>query len=542
MAGKKFILPAIGVAAIVAGGTVAYLHFNRSTGDAANPQAFAKVIPDDAYMATFVSSNPQTWAKLQQFGTPEAQKVVGQGLTQFQQKLGTDAKIDYDKDLKPWVGDVMIALLPSQTQAPSEKPNMLIVVGIKDKASALNFANKMKNESKVKSTESDYKGVKIADYPGEKGSTYTAVLKDYLVLAGEQKTIEQAIDTVQGKPSLASKPGADSLLAKGVEVQNPLARIYFPDYATAIQQFAVSGKQATPLSPQTIAQLKQVKSVVAAIGVDEAGLRLKANASLDPQTRTVEFKPAAGTIVGQFPADTLALVSGAGINYYWSQVVEGAKSSPNTQQTIDRVRQQMSTYNLDLDKDIFGWMDGEFALAMIPSNQGLLGAVGFGGALVIDTSNRQAAEAALTKFDTLAKSSGYVNVGQRDAQGKKITEWQTPQGAIVEHGWLDQDSVFVTLGPLANTIATKPSPALDSSDTFKAATSSLPKQNMGYFYLDMDKTMSLVNRTVLAAQSNAIPPETAAVLNSIRGIGITSTQMDKTTGQFELLLALKPAK
>jgi hypothetical protein len=47
---------------------------------------------------------------------------------------------------------------------------------------------------------------------------------------------------------------------------------------------------------------------------------------------------------------------------------------------------------------------------------------------------------------------------------------------------------------------------------------------------------------MLVAQKSTIPPETAAVLNSIRGVGMASTQADKTTVQLEMLLALKPAK
>lgn len=542
MAGKKFILPAVGLAVVLVGGVATYFYFNRASGDALGPQAIAKVIPDDAYMATYVSTDAQAWSKLQQFGTPEAQKIVSDELNKTRQQMMTEPKIDYDKDIKPWIGNAMIALLPSESQASSESPNMLVVVGIKDKVSALNFANRMKSESKVKATESDYKGVKIVEYAGQKTPSYTTVLNDYLLIAYNKKTIEQAIDTTKGEPSLASRPGADSLLSKGLDLQNPLARVYFPDYATAVQQLTAIGKSSSaPLPPQTLTQLKQVKSLVAGIGVDDAGLRLKALANLDPQVKTVEFKPAPGTIVNQFPGDTLALISGAGISRYWAQAVEGAKANPDTQKVIDQMRQQSGAVGLDLDKEIFGWMDGEFALAAIPSNQGLLSTVGFGGALVIDTSDRKTAEATLAKLDALVKNTG-LSVGQRDVQGKQVTEWQTPQGAALEHGWLDQDSVFITIGPLASTVATKPSQSLDSADAFKAATASLPKQNVGYFYLDMDKTMTLVNSKAVETQSNAVPPETAAIFNSIRGIGVTSNQADKSTTAMELLLALKPAK
>jgi hypothetical protein len=59
------------------------------------------------------------------------------------------------------------------------------------------------------------------------------------------------------------------------------------------------------------------------------------------------------------------------------------------------------------------------------AHQGLLAAVGFGGALVIDTSDRATAEATLNKFDTLARSN-FVTVAPRNVGGKTLTEWQIP--------------------------------------------------------------------------------------------------------------------
>jgi hypothetical protein len=54
----------------------------------------------------------------------------------------------------------------------------------------------------------------------------------------------------------------------------------------------------------------------------------------------------------------------------------------------------------------------------------------------------------------------------------------------------------------------------------------------------MDKTMSVLSSK---PQSAAISPEASAILNSIRGIGMTTTSPDESTNQVEMLLGLKPA-
>lgn len=541
---KSILIPAVGAAVVVAGGAIAYLYFNGAFGGASNLLASAKVVPDEALMATFISTDSQAWSQLQQFGTLEAQRLVEKGLQDFNQQILTQSNIDYQKDLKPWVGSVMFAILPSSpiktTQAtpPAQELNVLMVVGIKDKASALNFANKLKADKSVKSQEIVYKGQNITKTTGNGEPNYSAVLNNHLVLASTQLAVKQAIDTSKGEPSFANIKGIDSV-RKG-DVKNPLAQIYLPDYADMVQQLIASNPDAAQLPPQTLAQLQQIKSVVAGVGVDDAGLRMKAIAKLDPQAIKAEYKPSSGKMVSQFPAQTLALVTGTGISSIWSAFVQQTKTNPQLSQGLDAVRQQLTTVNIDLDKDIFGWMDGEFAFAAIESNQGLLASVGFGGALVIDTSDRATAEATLNKLDTFARSN-FVTVAPRTVAGKTVTEWQIPlQGALLGHGWLDQDTVFLALGgSVTDAIAVPPSQPLANSETFRAVTSSLQQPNGGYFYLDMDKALSLT-RNLAQAQNSSIPPEAITILDSIRGIGMTNISPDKSTSQVEMLLALKP--
>ena len=551
---SKFFIPAVGAAVVVAGSIGAYTYFKAPSGVSLDALGSAKVVPATALMATYITTDSQAWAKLQHFGTPEAQKLVAKSLEDFNKQMFSGSNVSYEKDIKPWIGGVMIAVLPPnpvkpvQLNVPSsapniptnlqQKPNILIVVGIKDKLSALSFANKLKSQKGVKFQESDYQGQKIIETTENGKPTYSVILNDsQLVLAPERQAIQQAIDTFKGQSSFASKEGASSILNKVVDVKNSLAQIYIPDYAGMVQQFAAASPQAKQLPPQTLTQLKQIKSVVAGVGVDDGGVRVKAIANLDPQLNKFQYQSSSGNIVGQFPADTFALISGNGISRGWETLVEQSKDAPQMKQALEQVRGQLKFVNIDLDKDIFGWMNGEFAFGTIPSNQGVLASVGFGGALIFDTSDRKTAEATLTKLDTLAKTQ-QISIANKNIGGKDVTEWQIPrQGALLAHGWLDEDTLFVALGgPVAEALADRKNQSLDNSDAFKTVTGSLQKPNGGYFYLDMDKTKTvpLINSFI---SSDA---KTMTILGSIRGIGFTATSPDKSTSQLEMLLALKP--
>ncbi|MBO3460925.1 DUF3352 domain-containing protein [Aetokthonos hydrillicola Thurmond2011] len=546
---SKLLIPVVGAALVVAGSIACYMYLkNGPAGDISGALETAKVVPNEAIMATYISTDPKVWSKFQQFGTKEAQQVMLESLNKLNKQLLPDSNISYEQDIKPWIGGVMIAMLPpSSTQKVQNPPvtsqqqnNMLMVVGIKDKLSALNFANKLKSEKDITTNEVDYKGEKIIETTSKNKSTYTTILNNtYLVLAPQKQSVEHAIDAYKGEPSFVSKEGAENVLTKGVNVDNTLAQIYVPDYGNMVQKLIAANPQAAQLPPQTLAQSKQVKSMVAGVGVDDVGVRMKVVANLDPQLVKFQYQNSDAKVVSQLPADTMALISGQGISSWWSAFVEQSKDYPELNQALDQLRGRMKLVNIDLDKEVFGWMNGEFAVAAIPSNQSVLAAIGFGGAFVFHTSDRQTAESTLSKLDTLAKTQ-QVNVAQRNIGGKDVTEWVVPQqGALLSHGWLDQDTVFLALGgPVADAITAPQGQSLDNNENFKAVTGSLQKPNGGYFYLDMDKTMAVLNRFA-NVQKQPISPEASVILNSIRGLGITATSPDKSTNKMELLLALK---
>lgn len=533
----KFLIPVIGAAIILVGGIATYFYFKSGpSGGIADATASAKLVPDDAMMATYIATDPTVWSKLEQFGTPEAQKIVAEGLKSFNDNLSTDNSISYEQDLKPWVGGVMIAVLPPQQVQPAQnspqasgEPNILMVVGIKDKVQALNFANKLKQQKDVKTTEIDYKGEKIQETKSTTSSTYSTILNDRVLFSPSQNAVQQAIDTSKGEPSFLNKSGAFQVMGNDLNLENTLAQIYVPDL-----QNLIANKQQTQLPPQTVLQLKQVKSIVAGIGVDDSGLRMKANTNLDSQLVKYHYEKTNGKVLSQLPQNTIALISGGGISKWWTAFVEQAKDTPELNVILQQARGQLQSVQLDLDQDIFGWMDGEFGIAAIPVEQGLLKQIGFGGAFLFHTGDRKTAEATFNKLDNLAKAQS-IQVAQKEINGFTITEWQIPQqGALLTHSWLDDNTALLAIGsPIAETLTDKSFQPLNSGDTFQGITATLPKENGGYLYIDMEKAIPFVNRF------SPPTPEATAILNSIRGIGVTATSPNKSLTQMEMLFALK---
>jgi Protein of unknown function (DUF3352) len=545
MALKKFILPAIGLTVALVGVGV-YWYLKNTPGTTADPIAFAKVMPDETVSAAYISTDAKTWEKLEKFGTPEARQAISKELQKFQADALKDSKIDLSKDLQ-WAGDIMIGQLPnpqptqpvSNGKSASPTPEMVVVVGIRDKVEALKFAARMtEGENQPKSVETDYKGIKITS--SAKGDAHVALLDQYVILTSSLQSIQAAIDTSKGEPSLAGKTEAQAALTQKLDLPNPIAQFYVFDYQNLATEIAGASKEQV-LPPEMRRNLEQVKGMAIGVGIDDTGIRVKGHVNLDPQAQIAQLQPASGAIVRQFPANTFALASSAGVNNGWKYLTERAKTDKASAEMVEQIRQGAKSGGFDIDQDLFNWMTGEIALGLIPAETGLLQTTGFGGALLLDSSDRPATERLFTKLDQLVQAQ-QVSVKPRQVGNQKITDWQTPYGSLVSHGWIDEDTVFIAMDSgLAESLLQKSDGMLDSSEPFKVATSSLPKQNSGYFYLDVEKTFTLMKRAQLVSTQTGTPAEAIAMMDSVRSVAGTSSMPNSSEAKFEAVIALKRA-
>jgi Protein of unknown function (DUF3352) len=510
-----------------AGSGAAYYYFQgQNVGD--QPEQLAAAVPENAFMVGYVATDAKVWSKLEKFGTPEAQKLIGQSLTKFQQDTLAKEQVDFSKDIQPWLGNVMVAWLPSEGKASA--PSLLMVSKVKDKISALSFLNRMKAKAKTPLKELDYKGTKILE-SGDQKTTYTTSLNDWVIMAGDRATIEKSIDTVNGATSFSKKNGNQFFASSSLSVPNPVASFYV-DYAQLLQEIGKSGGNKVNIA--TFNQLNQVKSMAGGVGIDDQGLRLKMVAQTTDQVMKIPAAP--GQVLANFPADTILLSSGGGLKEVWAETQKTMATQPELQQSLTQLRQsfQQNT-KLDLDKDVFGWMGGEYALAIVPVNKGLLEKAGVGLSAVFDSTDKDRTNRTLQGLKSLASANGATTT-DRKSNGQDLTDLKSPFGPdpILSYGWLNDRSIFVNMGDLD---IKEP---LNKSKDFQEITSSLPASNLGYLYINFERALGLMNTKLPPAQLSSIPPTSLAVLSSLRGLGATTNQNGNTI-QMEGLLSLKLA-
>lgn len=518
---------------VAAAGTGGYLYLRGNfIGQDFTPLKAATFVPESAFASSYVSTNTKDWSKLGRFGTPETQQLLSQRFQSWQEEIEEDHKINLQKDVIPWLGGVTFALLPSQ----NGDADLLLVVGIKDKIKAARFAKKMQNQPDYSKKETKYQGITITEITSPDQPPFaSAIIRSHLVMAADSATIEKAIDTFKGQPSYAQKEGVKELLRQKMTLKTPLVRVYIDDYGQVTQQASPKG-----LPTPNLQQIQGIESMVVGIGVEKEGLHLQALANLPKKQPKSVTKPLNQKNIAKFPAETFLLMQGQGISQGWTEMVAQGQSDPDLGNIISEIRQGFRQANLDADKDVFGWMDGEFSLGLVNLSQGGAANLGLASMMVFETSDRSTGEKSLQKLEQLTRMMPFVQVNERKAQGITLTEWTVPQqGVVVSYGWLNRRNMILTVGTSYETIKQQSSQGtLPKSPQYKSLISGLPNQPLGTFYLDIEQLMDTVNQ-LPATPPTQVSPEAEAILDMVKGIGMTATLPDATTSQADMMITLK---
>ena len=525
-------------ALVIGGGGYVYSKF-FSGGEfkALTVEEAAQTLPEKTMMMTFIDTDPQSWAKLAQFETTPTQNLI----QELQPKSFKKNSINYQEDIQPWLGNAIFAFFPNKSQVKDEiSPSLLIILGIKDRDKALQFIQKIKDKSLQKISESQYQGVTLSEIVTDDDLNLTyAIAGNQLLISQERTAIESAIDAKKGQSSLAQKQENKTIFAEKLNLKNPIFQVYFTDYSVLMQEAIASSSEN--ISPEALKEMGQIKSMVMGMGIEDQGLHLQAIAKTD-SIDSLPLKTNSNNLLSQFPADTLMFVNGQGISQWWSLLVQQSQKSSSLKSFLDENRLIVKNMtNLDLDRDILNWMDGEFALGIITADSGTFGDLGIGGILALETSDRTTANNTLDTLKT--QIPPFLQFQQTDIQGINISEWKTFQNqSILSYGWRNNNVLLVSFGSTLNKmIETQPNNSLAQSPNFQKITASLPKQNTGYFYLNFDQGMPIAQKSANMA-GQTIPPTTQENLDVIIGIAATSTMPDSETNQLDLMVTLKTKK
>ena len=278
-------------------------------------------------------------------------------------------------------------------------------------------------------------------------------------------------------------------------------------------------------------------------------------------------------LISRVPAVNYGMSGSTNLAFFWRALTTALEANPTTKKGLKSFRDSSQNIVGIDDRDIFPWMDKEYIGFAFPSEGSALKqldpklAIGFGA--FFQTSDRPAATAAFKKVETaLTKlSKGEFKVATRTIGGATLTSWEvagptrpnkstpnkstqpTPKPvSLFAYQWTNEDTLAILSGAdTATNLLPKPWQPLDQAKHFQDAIAPLPKQNMGYAYLNPPALLALGNQfgltRMLQATANKEDPELnlSTMISSVFSIAATSAlQPTQLTSEGYIKLATRP--
>ncbi|MDZ8085820.1 MAG: DUF3352 domain-containing protein [Nostoc sp. DedQUE12b] len=542
---------------LIGAGSVAYWLLAQRQLSSSDLLVGANIIPGDALFAVSLTTDPQQWQKLRQFGTKETQTELDKNLVQLRDRFLTNNGYDFQKDIAPWVGnDVTIAILaPTIGKKPAPKPvttnesaasdqqSMVMVLPVKNSEIAKSILAQPKTLKQGKWIDRTYQGIAIKEGEGQAGQNFSTALLDgrFLVITDSPKATERAIDAYKNKTSLATTGGFTENFPKIANSQ-PFAQFYV-NVPTAAKIAAASPNR--PLPAQVLAQLQNNQGLAGTITLESEGIRFKGVSWLNPNSqRVLVVENKAGKMQSRIPAETLMMLTGGNLQRLWRDYVLTSQGNPLSPIAPEQIRGGIkSLTDLDLEKDLLSWMKGEFSLSVIPATpkEGSPNDFRAGLLFMVQTSDayggqslRKSAEASISKLDEVMKNQYQFQVQPGKVAGQSVVNWVSPYGTLTAtRGWLDGDVAFLVVGaPITDKIVPKPNYTLAGTLPFQQTVPTEPNPTNGQFFLD-------VERTVKNFPLPTLIPNQQILLDATRSIGMTSAVSDNRSNRYDIFIELK---
>jgi hypothetical protein len=527
-----------GAALLVVGGAIA---FGLLRGQGGGGKAFGPMVllPEDTLFAVTFSTDTGQWKQLARLGTAQSQKNWQAQLKSLE-KATLATGLSYEKNIEPWVGDriTMAFLPPSENSAADfEQQATVWVLPVRSSGRAKKLFINQLATSGNQAQKRTHQGVEIQEFQLQ-DQRYAIAVTDQrnLIFTTAGAPINQVIDTLKGKPSIAQSPRFSEAMGE-IGSSSPLAQVYV-NMPIATAQMAAGSNQ--PISDASLERIQEMRGLGSTITLDDdSTLNFKTISWLEPNAKHPNIvKNQAEGIAKHLPANTLMMTSGGNFQELWQAYAKGTPAKLiipfNPKSWSDSFNELTG---LDFNTTFVPWLDRKFAGAIVPAqddNDQKIGLV-----MLAQTSDRPAAIQAFKQLDDSVRENREFQVSESKTKNASVITWRIPPGLpVVSHGWIGDKVTFFTLGapvPVSKRLVEAKS-SLEQADLFKAATASTLKPHNGQFYLHMPRLLKVIETNPLFPK---LAPEAQQYAQGIETIGVTSAISSPWSTRYDIRVKLK---
>lgn len=443
-----------------------------------------------------------------------------QELDRIKDQFLASRQLDYDQDIKPWLGEEITLAVTSldydRDRANGVQPGYLLVTATDDQELAREFLQAYYSRQAV-SPNTDlvferYKGVNITyRRPLQKnpdpnaGALASAVVGDHVLFANHPKVLREAINNIQ-VPNLSLEKAIPYQKAQNTITNPRIGQLYLnlPAVAAWIANqppLPLQDNQPTLTAGVSITP-NGLKAQTALLGVGEEENR---NPALSQPVNALNY----------LPSNSVLTAAGLDLDQLWNSLKDLAVDESTTTVIQQLEGSLQERFGISLPDEIFPWVRGEYAVALLPQRDayGSVSDLREAGdwVFVAQAEDTEKAHATIHRLDEQAKAGGY-SVGNLTIAGQKVTAWtvikpiadlainpkqtRTQLNAEVKgiHSEVENYEVFGTSVEAIAQAISKGEASLVKSESFQSAIAPLPAENDGYFYLDWQQSQPLLEQ------------------------------------------------
>ncbi|MDG2991677.1 DUF3352 domain-containing protein [Candidatus Synechococcus calcipolaris G9] len=528
---KPLIWLGVGLATVAIAAGVGYWAWQRMLRKSL--PAGMSLVPQSALYTLSVSTVPEHWQPLADRDILKALPWLNQSFGPVDQEGVNIANIDYLRDIRPWIGDqATVAVLPisPETVLGSPEQPQVWVVPVIDVPGAQTLLQRYSQNpieevgDAVIYEAPDFIGDRIGG--GNRNGAIALVRHDdspYLVWSNIPATLRQVIMTSKQGDSVADLPRYAAAVADTTTSGQRLAEIYIN--VPALLGYTRSGDGDSADGANAAGLGNDLQGFVASVSLQPNQVNLQAvtwlpansDRALVPETRVQNLSD-------RLPQDTAFFYSTGNTQQFWQNAPDGLQKS------IGSGLKDMT--GLDWQTDFMTWLDGEFAAAIVPTQRQY---PAFGLVFLAETSEDARANGALSQLDQAMGDRLQWMIDQSTQDDLTVTTWKIPPGLpVAYHGWLDNRTLFLSLGPaLMNQLVPPPRPSLGQSPLFRSVITANSSSQLFINFSDLGR---LTNSPLLPELGGNLRQSLAP----IQALGMSSTIRDANSSRYDVRILLHP--
>ena len=527
---------------------------NLLNGGPTTTPAAAVFVSKQAPLLASMLVNPDRIEALRQvFATPAERSRSHAEFEQIKKSLLANTNLDYSRDIQPWIGDEITFALTSpdiyRDSNNGQQTGFLLAVSSQNADRSQEFLDSYwKKESRAdKTVQSElYKGVKLnyKQVPAlPKNSEFRSPLNP---LALPNSSLPPSFATALVSGSLASENNSNFVLfannqkvlrdaIDNVESAN-LNLNNSPNYQKALQQltkgrialgFINLPQPETEKNPQL-----SPNSLAVAVGVNRRGLVAETALVTDRQQTAIPALSEPVQALRYIPSASPFAVASTDLSNFWTGLSSAIATNAEVSKLADRTIADIQTaWGINLPQDIFNWVKGEYALAVLPGASN-------SSDWIFAAETSADSQQAIARLDEIARSKEY-SIGSFTLRNQKITAWtqlttspnygsENKRKSAIEteakgvRATVGKYEIFTTsVEAMDEALKAAETGSLIANQDFQTSIEPLPTSNDGYFYLDWPSSRGIWEKQIPLLR--LIELSARPLFDHLRSLTITST-------------------